>query len=253
MNKRAILICVISIVIAVGASVPTTAQDERPPVSPMGQDKARDGVFEITLKTPDKTKMVTDELVRDRDLDPSALYRVKTGGYLAFDESEWVDKIEFKLFDRPVTELPQYRRYSELLSEINQKIWEIKQQLDRYDLLALRMVNMCDRSKFPTLQSIDENVLQQLTIYKRLVLLRALVVNSLDRLLTERACVDRYAQYQRSLDLYARSMSELAKSSEILAKRALALSEEVQPGRDQVPDKGEPRSQPDTVPSRPGK
>src|SRR5208283_789363 len=133
-----------------------------------------------------------DELVRDRDLDPAALYRVKVGGYLAFDEAEWVDKIEFKLFDRPVTELPQYKRYSELLSDINQKIWELKQQLDSYDLLALRMMNMCDKSKFPTLQSIDENVLQQLTIYKRLVLLRALVVNSLDRVLTERGCADRY-------------------------------------------------------------
>ena len=253
MNTRAILNHLIFVILAVGVSGPAIAQDQQPPISPAVQEKYRDGVFEITLKTPDKTKMVTDELVRDRDLDPSALYRVKTGGYLAFDESEWVDKIEFKLFDRPVTELPQYRRYSELLSEINQKIWEIKQQLDRYDLLALRMMNMCDRSTFPTLQSIDENVLQQLTIYKKLVLLRALVVNSLDRLLTERACVDRYAQYQRSLDLYARSMSELAKSHETLTKRALALSEEVQAGKDQVPDKGESKSQPDMAPKRPGR
>jgi hypothetical protein len=103
------------------------------------------------------------------------------------------------------------------------------------------MMNMCDKSKFPTVQSIDENVLQQLTIYKRLVLLRALVVNSLDRVLTERGCADRYAQYQRSLELYARSLSELAKGHEILTKRALGLSEEVQSGRDQVrPEKTEP-------------
>ena len=107
---------------------------------------------------------------RDRDLDPAALYRVKVGGYFSFDESEWVDKIEFKLFDRPVTELPQYRRYSELLSEINQKLWELKQQFDSYDLLALRMMNLCDETRFPTLQSIDENVLQQLAVYKKLVL-----------------------------------------------------------------------------------
>jgi hypothetical protein len=240
MNTRAILMPLICSILGIGVFGLAMAQDELPPVPSATQDKARDGVFEITLKTPDKTKMVADELVRDRDLDPTALYRVRTGGYLAFDESDWVDKIEFKLFDRPVTELAQYKRYSELLSEINQKIWEIKQQLDRYDLLALRMMNMCDKSKFPTLQSIDENVLQQLTVYKKLVLLRALVVNSLDRLLTERSCADRYAQYQRSLDIYARSMAELAKSTDILTKRAIALSEETQGDQDQRSGKPEP-------------
>ncbi len=84
------------------------------------------------------------------------------------------------------------------------------------------------------MQSIDENVLQQLTIYKRLVLLRALVVNSLDRVLAERRCVDKYAQYKRSLELYVRSLSELAKSHEILTKRALAFSEEIRSSQDQV-------------------
>jgi hypothetical protein len=251
MNTRAILMPLICSILGIGVFGLAMAQDELPPIPSATQDKARDGVFEITLKTPDKTKMVADELVRDRDLDPAALYRVRTGGYLAFDESEWVDKIEFKLFDRPVTELTQYKRYSELLSEINQKIWEIKQQLDRYDLLALRMVNMCDKSKFPTLQSIDENVLQQLTVYKKLVLLRALVVNSLDRLLTERSCADRYAQYQRSLDIYARSMSELAKSTDILTKRALALSEETQ--GDQAQRNGKPEPGPDMSPRTPGR
>ncbi len=241
MNSRAVQNFLIALIFMLGISGSAAAQSEQPPVPPTAQEKSKDGVFEITLKTPDNAKLIADELVRDRDLDPAALYRVKVGGYLAFDEAEWVDKIEFKLFDRPVTELPQYKRYSELLSDINQKIWELKQQLDSYDLLALRMMNMCDKSKFPTLQSIDENVLQQLTIYKRLVLLRALVVNSLDRVLTERGCADRYAQYQRSLELYARSLSELAKSHEMLTKRALALSEEVQSGQDQVrPEKTEP-------------
>jgi len=253
MNARAVLIWLICSILGIGFSELAMAQGGLLPVSPSGQDKARDGVFEITLKTPSKTKMIIDELVRDRDLDPAALYLVKTGGYLAFDESEWVDKIEFKLFERPVTELPQYKRYSELLSEINQKIWEIKQQLDRYDLLALRMMNMCDKSKFPTLQSIDENILQQLTVYKKLVLLRALVVNSLDRLLTERSCADRYAQYQKSLDLYARSMSELAKSTQILTKRALGLSEEAQGGQDQVPGAEKPKAEPDMGSRPPGR
>ncbi len=243
MNSRAVrnyLIAVTCLFVLSGAAA---AQDEQPSVLPTGQERARDGVFEVTLKTPEKSKLITDELVRDRDLDPAALYRVKVGGYLAFDEAEWVDKIEFKLFEKQVTELPQYRRYSELLSEINQKIWELKQQLDSYDMLALRMMNLCDRSAFPTFQSIDENVLQQLTIYKKLVLLRALVVNSLDRILAERGCADKYVQYKRSLELYARSLSELAKSQEMLTKRALAFSEEIQSGQDQVRPGRQPESE----------
>ncbi len=32
-----------------------------------------------------------------------------------------VDGIEFKVFDVPVTDLPQYKRFAELLSEINQR------------------------------------------------------------------------------------------------------------------------------------
>ena len=246
MNTRAIFGCSFVLAMIVAFSGPVMAQEGPLAVSPVVQEKMKEGVFEITLKTPEKTKMQVDELVRDRDLDPSALYRVKTGGYLAFDESEWVDKIEFKLFDRPVSELPQYKRYSELLSEINQKIWEIKQSLDRYDLLSLRMMNMCDKTKFPTLQSIDETVIQQLTVYKKLVLLRSLVVNSLDRLVTERACADKYAQYQRSLDLYARSIAELTKSHDILIKRSLALTEGAQLRQDQTrPGRDESKGQPE--------
>src|SRR5208283_803991 len=98
MSSRTVRNCVIAVLFILGLSGPAAAQDELPPGSPTGQEKSRDGVFEITLKTPDKSKLITDELVRDRDLDPAALYRVKVGGYLAFDESEWFDKIEFKLF-----------------------------------------------------------------------------------------------------------------------------------------------------------
>src|SRR5271157_5668624 len=145
-NKAGFLICSLSFFIVACLPGLVGAQEEIQP-----REKTRDGLFEITLKSLEPRTMIVDELVRDRDLNPGALYRVKVGGYLAFDESEWVDKIEFKLFDRPVTELPQYRRYSELLTEINQKIWELKQQFDSYDLLALRMMNLCDESRFPTL------------------------------------------------------------------------------------------------------
>ncbi len=55
------------------------------------REKTRDGLYEVTLKSLEPARtMIVDELVRDRDLNPGALYRVRTGGYLAFDETEWV-------------------------------------------------------------------------------------------------------------------------------------------------------------------
>jgi hypothetical protein len=196
-------------------------------------EKVRDGMFEITLKTPDKRTVVVDEIVRDRDLNPGAIYRVKAGGYLAFDESEWVDKIEFKVFDRPVTELAPYKRFAELLVDINEKIWGIKQILGSYDQLAFRLMNICDKSRFPTLQSIDDNIIQQLTIYKKLILLRSLVINSLNRFVRDRSCIDRYSEYQKSLSLYGQQLMELGKNYERLTRRALTLAQE--PLADQPP------------------
>lgn len=202
-------------------------------------DKTRDGVFQITLKSPDVRKMTADELVRDRDLNPGALYRVKTGGYLGFEEGEWVDKIEFKPFDLPVTEMPQYKKYAELMAEINERIWNLKETLAKYDLLALRLMDICDRTRFPSLQSIDENISQQLLIYKRLVLLRALVVNALNRFIKDRSCRDLYTDYQKTLEIYIRQLTELAKNYELLSRRAIALSKDVSP----QPPADRPRSE----------
>lgn len=196
------------------------AQEPGPP------EKVRDGLFEITLKTPEKRTIVVDEIVRDRDLNPGAIYRVKTGGYLAFDESEWVDKIEFKVFDRPVTQLAPYKRFAELLVDINEKVSGIKQMLGSYDQLAFRLMNICDKSRFPSLQSIDDNIVQQLTIYKKLILLRSLVINSLNRFVRDRSCIDRYAEYQKSLNLYSQQLMELGKNYERLTRRALSLAQE---------------------------
>lgn len=190
------------------------------------QDKAREGYYEITLKSPDKRKINIDELVRDRDLNPAALYRVKTGGYLAFEEAEWVDGVEFKVYDVPVTELPQYKRFAELLSEINQRIWDIKELLGRYDIMALHLMNICDRKRFSDLQAIDENIIEYLTSYKKLEILRSLVVNSLNRFVKERSCRDQFVDYSKTLDLYRRQLGEVTKNIERLSRRAVSLSQE---------------------------
>jgi len=224
MKPRAIFL-VAFLCLTVAAAVPAVAQTE-PAKSPQ---KTRDGVFQVTLKTPDSRKMTVDELVRDRDLNPGSLYRVTTGGYLGFDEAEWVDKIEFKVFDLPVTDMPQYKRFAELLSEINDRAWQVKETLSRYDILALRLMDICDRSRFSSLQAIDENVAQQLLMYKRLTLLRALVVNALNRFVRDRSCRDLYSEYQKTLDIYSKQLGELSKNFELMTRRALALSKDATP------------------------
>lgn len=203
------------------------------------QEKAREGYYEITLRTPDKRKIVVDELVRDRDLDPASLYRVKTGGYLSFEEPEWVDKIEFKVYDVPVTDLPLYKRYAELLSEINQRIWVIKVDpgfIARYDILALHLMNICDKTRFPDLQSIDENISEYLTSYKKLELLRSLVVNSLNRFVRDRSCRDQYAEYSKTLELYKRQLAEVTKNIDRMTKRAISLTQEAKPTLETRPE-----------------
>ena len=63
MSSRTVRNCVIAVLFVLGLSGPAATQDEQPPVSPTGQEKSKDGVFEITLKAPDKPKLITDELV----------------------------------------------------------------------------------------------------------------------------------------------------------------------------------------------
>lgn len=237
-TKTALLISAIGLVLSIGMFVGAEAQQapnkQDVPQSAAGREAVRDGVFMLTLKSPDQQTMTVDELVRDRDLNPKFLYRVKTGGYIGFDESEWVDKIEFKVFERPVTELPEYKRFSKLLVDINAKIWSIKRTLEKYDLLALRLMNICDRSKFSSLQAVDDNILKQLSVYRRLLLLRSLVLNSLSRFQKERACRDLYADYQRTLNIYAKQLMDLSQNYRRLSRKALALAEDIKPAAEKA-------------------
>ncbi|MDQ7781887.1 MAG: hypothetical protein RDU20_03345 [Desulfomonilaceae bacterium] len=229
---------------SVGAQQPPQEQ-EALPILEEDREAIRDGVFVVTLKTPERRSMTIDELVRDRDLNPRSLYRVKTGGYIGFDESEWVDRIEFKVFERPVTEMEEYKRFSSLLVDINEKIWSIKRTLEKYDLLALRLMNLCDRSKFSSLEAIDDNVLRQLTIYRKLLLLRSLVLNALSRFQRERACTDLYTDYQRTLGIYEKQLTELTKNYNRLQRKALTLARQVRPAAEKAAEQRLERSDQD--------
>jgi hypothetical protein len=186
----------------------------------------KDGYYEITLKTSDNQKIILDELARDRDLDPKSLYRVTTGGYLSFNEEDWIRKIEFKVFDIPVSAMPKYGDYSKILTDINTQIWNIKRVLSSYDALAFRLMNICDKSKFDSIKEIDRNIVQQLAVYRRLILLRSLVTNALSRFVSDRTCVDRFEKYRADLDIWSRRLTELSKDYERLKRRALRAAEQ---------------------------
>ncbi len=214
---------VLSILLAAGLAPDTGAQ--APPV----QEEVADGVFELTLKTPDRKTIVVDKLVRDQDLDPQSLFRVKTSGYLGFTESEWVDSVQFKVFDIPVTEMPDYKEFAELLVRINKKIWDIRGMLQQYNQRALRLMRICEQSEFSNLKDIDSHIVPQLAIYRELMLLRALVVNSMDRFVAQRSCVDRFNQYKTDLKMYTQRLTGLCQEFDRLKKKALEAAEREPP------------------------
>ncbi len=79
--------------------------------------------------------------------------------------------------------------------------------------MALHLMNICDRKRFSDLQAIDENIIEYLTSYKKLEILRSLVVNSLNRFVKERSCRDQFADYSKTLDLYRRQLAEVRRTS----------------------------------------
>jgi hypothetical protein len=247
-NKAGFLICSLSFFILACLPALVGAQEEMQP-----GPKTRDGSFEITLKTAEPALPLREsELVRDRGLDPLALYRVRTGGYIAFDESEFVEKIEFKVFPKEVTEFTDYKKVSTILVEINNKMTEIRNVLGSYDQLALRLMNICDKSRFSSLQAIDENIVQQLTVYQKLVLLRDLVVNSLNRFVRDRSCEDRRAEYQKSLELYTRQLAELSQNYDRLNRRAMQLAQDLKSTAGEQPEGKKTDVQP-PLPPPPGR
>ncbi len=187
------------------------------------EERKRDGLFEIFLKDGNGKRMTVEELVRDRDLNPGYLYRVKTGGYLGFEEADWVEKLEFKVFDRPVTEMTEYQRFADLLVEINARIFAIRETLERYDLAALSLMNVGERHEFASLQAIDDNIHRQLEVYRKLILLKALTVNALNRVIKDRSVRDVYADYKKTLDRYATQLTELTKNYQLLSRRVTAV------------------------------
>jgi hypothetical protein len=233
------LICACWNLWGVSPSFSQVAQ-EGPGSQQVSQSKIKDGYFEITLDTPSERKIIAEELVRDRDLNPAALFRVSSGGYLSFDDQDWVKDINFKIYEVPVTELPHYKRFAQLLQEINDHLGSLNHAFRAYDQVALRLVN--HRPGFNDVESTDDIIKEYLTSYLKLVRLKQLIVHSLDRFVKERSVVTQFGEYNRILDRYRDELDRITRTDESLMRRGQSLSQSVKAGQDSgadsVPYKG---------------
>jgi hypothetical protein len=229
-----------ALIILVGAAsaqqappIPTPGATERAPekmASPFpkeGSERIKEGRFEITVKSPDSRRISADELVRDPDLSPGFLYRVRSGGYLAFDEAEWVDKIEFKAYDIPLVALDQYKKLAKHLADINSRLSEIRTIMASYGQTGMRLLNICGKKKFDSFSEIDKPLAQHVAVYRDLIILRDLVVNSLNRLARERTCVDRYDKYNEDLEKIQDGLTKILKDYDRLRDGALEAANTV--------------------------
>jgi uncharacterized coiled-coil protein SlyX len=102
------------------------------------------------------------------------------------------------------------------------------------------------------LQAIDENIVQQLTVHQKLLLLRDLVVNSLNRFVRDRSCVNRQAEYQKTLELYSRQLAELSQNYDRLNRRGMQLAQDLKSTAGEQPDSKKMEEQP-PLPPPPGR
>jgi hypothetical protein len=214
---------------------------EGPGAQQVSQGKPKDGYFEITLDSPTERKIIAEELVRDRDLNPGALFRVSSGGYLSFDDQDWVKEINFKIYEVPVTELPHYKRFAQLLQELNDHLGSLNHAVRAYDQVALRLVN--HRPGFNDVESTDDLIKQYLTSYVKLERLKQLIVHSLDRFVKERSVVTQFGEYNRILDRYKDELDRITRTDESLIRRGQALSQSVKASQDSGADAAPYRGQ----------
>lgn len=211
------------------------------------------GEFEITVRNDPKRTIKVDELILDRDMDKQLnelykpqkpkkyLYRTEksgteTSGYLGFEESEWVEEIKFNVFNADVKERPLYKEFAELLADITSRIWLMKQTLMAYYQPALKLINICGDRRYGSLEAIEANIRDQLTVYDSLEELRKKVLTSVNSFTEISVCKDMSSDYQKLLDNYSRVLKDLSDNYESLKKKADALTKKMQPTSRKSPD-----------------
>ncbi len=200
------------------------------------------GDFEIKVKTDPPKTIAIDRLFLDPDqdkhLNKSAvgstarrfLYRISQEGYMAFDETEWVEKIRFKMFNAPATQRQQYIRLAELLTDVNQAIKEYRDTLNDYNQHAMRLLNFCNDPEFKSIDDLEASIKLQRSNYEKLLSIRDDVAQNLMKLTGEARCKDLVEEYRKKLRDLKGSLNKITAVSHTFKDRHEELRKQIPEG-----------------------
>lgn len=192
----------------------------------MEPEPGRLGRFEITVNTKPSTNISLEELALDPDQDkkisaPTAssttrrfLYRIRQEGYLAFDEEQWVGKIQFKMFNRPATQSPRYTRLAELLADVNKSIGEFRVTLNDYHQYGLRLIDFCNDPKFKSVDDLEASTSALHKRYGELLKMRDSIARNLAELTGELGCKEVAEDYKKKLKELEDSLDKILSKSQ---------------------------------------
>lgn len=199
------------------------------------QQPSLEGEFEISVKGLPGTTIRFEQLVVDRDQDKvlnemdgnraekKYLYRTETAGFMGFSQSEWVDEIKFKVTDRPDIGSKIYKEYSELLSQIGERMWLMKVLLGNYYKPALRAISMCGEGESHTPEAVDSQIQVQLNNYYKLKELQTKVVAAIANLREGEPCKALLTQYRKMMESYSKSLLDLSEGYDTLKRKVEAV------------------------------
>ena len=201
----------------------------------------RVGQFQITVKTQPPRTISIEDFTLDPDEDkalsatPGAgprrfLYRIRQEGFMAFDEEQWVDKIQFNMFNKPATQSQQYRELAELLTDVNRAIKDFKETLNDYYQYGTRLINFCDDPTFKSLNSLDAVIGVQLAHYNQLLKMRQSIAIDLKKLTGDIGCRDIAADYKKRLSDLRGNMNKILAGTQSLGDRYKELEKKMPQG-----------------------
>ncbi len=218
----------------------------------------RVGEFQITVKTQPPQTISIEDFTLDPDEDKTLsatsgaaprrfLYRIRQEGFMAFDEELWVNRIQFKMFNKPATQSQQYKELAELLTDVNRSIREFKETLNDYYQYGTRLIDFCDDPQFKSLNSLDAAIGVQLAHYNQLLKMRQSIAKDLVMLTGEIGCRDVAADYKKKLSDLRGSMNKILVGTHPLGDRYKELKKETPlggPKTTSAPGTGRPHRAP---------
>jgi|GEM_PF-549716 len=219
------------------------------------------GQFEITVNTKPPKNISIEDLTLDPDQDkklnvPTAdskkkrfLYRLRHEGYMAFEEEQWVGRIQFKMFNRPATQSRQYAELAQLLTDVNQGIKEFKETLHDYQQYGIRLIDFCNYPLFRSIDGLEASLRVELDTYKQLLDMRQRIANDLMELTGEVGCKEVAEDYRKKLKDLRGNLNRILSQTQPLGQRYQGLKKELPHGSRKENRPSSTKSQPEPSPA----